>query len=90
VAVADFTATRAPTGRSPNFRSNDVSVLLNSRATCAGRAATIVGSPRADRLVGTRRSDVIVGTSGNDRIRANGGNDLICAAPGNDCAAGGS
>jgi uncharacterized delta-60 repeat protein len=56
---------------------------------CAGKKATIVGSPRSDRLKGTRRADVIVALGGNDRIAAGRGNDLICAGNGNDNIDGG-
>ena len=56
---------------------------------CAGKRATIVGSPRSDRLKGTRRADVIVALGGNDRIAAGRGNDLICAGNGNDRIDGG-
>ena len=56
---------------------------------CAGKRATIVGSPRSDRLKGTRRADVIVALGGNDRIAAGRGNDLICAGNGNDTIDGG-
>ena len=51
---------------------------------CAGKRATIVGTPRRNRLRGTRRSDVIVGLGGNDVIRGGGGNDTICAGSGKD------
>ena len=56
---------------------------------CAGKKATIVGSPRSDRLKGTRRADVIVALGGNDKIAAGKGNDLICAGNGNDKVDGG-
>jgi uncharacterized delta-60 repeat protein len=56
---------------------------------CAGKRATIVGSPRSDRLKGTRRADVIVALGGNDRIAAGRGNDLICGGNGNDSIDGG-
>jgi RTX calcium-binding nonapeptide repeat (4 copies) len=66
-----------------------ISYTVGVPASCAGRAATIVGSARADRLGSTHGSDVIVGGPGSDRIRGGGGNDLICAGPGNDRVAGG-
>jgi uncharacterized delta-60 repeat protein len=56
---------------------------------CAGKKATIVGSPRSDRLKGSRKADVIVALGGNDRIAAGRGNDLICAGDGNDRVDGG-
>jgi subtilisin-like proprotein convertase family protein len=57
---------------------------------CAGKTATIIGSPGRDVLRGTRRADVIVGLGGNDRITAAGGNDVVCAGPGNDTVSGGA
>jgi sugar lactone lactonase YvrE len=59
------------------------------RATCAGRPATIVGTPGRDRLRGTARRDVIAGLGGADVVHALGGNDLVCAGPGNDVVHGG-
>jgi uncharacterized delta-60 repeat protein len=56
---------------------------------CAGKRATIVGTPRSERLKGTRRSDVIVALGGNDKIAGGRGNDLICAGDGNDSIDGG-
>jgi uncharacterized delta-60 repeat protein len=57
--------------------------------SCAGRRATITGTPGRDRLRGTPRRDVIVALSGNDVIRGLAGNDLVCAGKGNDVLAGG-
>ena len=56
---------------------------------CAGKAATLTGTPKADRLVGTNRADVIVALGGNDRINAKGGKDLICSGAGKDVVKGG-
>jgi hypothetical protein len=56
---------------------------------CAGRRATIVGTPRADRLRGTVRRDVIVALSGNDTVRGLGGGDVICGGGGRDLLLGG-
>jgi fibronectin-binding autotransporter adhesin len=66
-----------------------VTISYTAPASCAGRAATIVGTAGVDTLAGTRGRDVIVGGRGNDRIRGRGDNDLICAGPGNDRVAGG-
>jgi Ca2+-binding RTX toxin-like protein len=55
-----------------------------STPTCAGRAATVVGTPGRDFLDGTPGADVIVGLGGQDRIRGLGGDDLICGGPGKD------
>ena len=60
-----------------------------ARPKCAGRTATIVGTPGRDNLKGTRRRDVIVAGGGNDRIRAASGNDVVCAGSGNDRVDGG-
>ena len=52
---------------------------------CAGKRATIVGTPGDDVLVGKRASDVIVGLGGNDKISGGrNGNDRICGGPGRD------
>jgi Ca2+-binding RTX toxin-like protein len=86
VAVDDFNADSQPDLPVANERSNDVSVLLNNTATCAGRPATIVGGPTPDRIVGTRGSDVIVGGPGSDRILGRGGNDRLFGDSGADRA----
>jgi uncharacterized delta-60 repeat protein len=57
---------------------------------CAGKRATIVGTPAADRLRGTSRRDVIVSLGGGDVIRSLGGNDIVCAGSGNDRVLGGT
>ena len=61
------------------------------RATprCAGRRATIVGTPGRDRLRGTRRADVIVALRGNDRVAAGAGRDIVCGGAGDDHLIGG-
>ncbi len=59
-------------------------------ASCAGKHATIVGTPGNDRIVGKKASDVIYGGGGNDRISGGpNGNDTICGGPGDDRIAGG-
>jgi Ca2+-binding RTX toxin-like protein len=55
-----------------------------SRATCAGRAATIVGTGRKDSLRGTKRDDVIAALGHSDTVAGLGGDDLICGAGGNN------
>lgn len=57
--------------------------------TCAGRPATIIGTPGDDHIKGTRRSDVIIALGGNDRIESFTGADTICAGPGADTVAAG-
>ena len=53
-------------------------------ATCAGKAATIVGTEGADNLVGTEKNDVIVALGGDDTVQGLGGKDIVCGAAGND------
>ncbi|MGI9540265.1 MAG: calcium-binding protein [Miltoncostaeaceae bacterium] len=57
---------------------------------CAGRPATIVGTPGRDVIVGTRGPDVIAALGGADVVRAHGGNDIVCLGSGADRAHGGS
>jgi hypothetical protein len=58
-------------------------------ARCAGRVATVVGTPGPDRLIGTNGPDVIAAGAGDDRVSGLGGDDLVCAGPGNDVVQGG-
>ena len=57
---------------------------------CAGRNATIGGSPRRDTLVGTPGNDVIAGLQGKDKIKGLGGKDRICGGKGKDKLKGGA
>lgn len=57
--------------------------------TCAGQAATIVGTEGADQLTGTAKKDVFVALGGNDVIFGLGGDDLVCAFGGDDLLKGG-
>jgi uncharacterized repeat protein (TIGR01451 family) len=57
---------------------------------CAGRIATMVGTPKADRLRGTSRRDVIAARGGNDVIVGLSGHDVVCAGPGADLVRGGT
>ena len=56
---------------------------------CAGKPATIVGTPDNDDLRGTPKADVIVGLKGKDTITALGGNDIVCGGKGWDTIRGG-
>ena len=56
---------------------------------CAGKTATIVGTPGDDFINGTAGDDVIVGLGGNDIINGGGGNDIICGGGGDDKLLGG-
>ncbi|GAA0626621.1 hypothetical protein GCM10009547_32640 [Sporichthya brevicatena] len=56
---------------------------------CAGKPATMVGTPGADRIVGTPGDDVIVGRGGDDEIDGKGGRDILCGGAGNDTLRGG-
>jgi Ca2+-binding RTX toxin-like protein len=61
-----------------------------SAATCAGKHATIVGTPGDDTIVGKKASDVIYGGAGDDTISGGpNGNDRICGGPGDDAIHGG-
>ncbi|HEY5052761.1 MAG TPA: calcium-binding protein [Solirubrobacterales bacterium] len=61
-----------------------------SAATCAGKQATIVGTPGNDVIVGKKASDVIYGGGGDDKISGGpNGNDTICGGPGDDTIQGG-
>jgi Ca2+-binding RTX toxin-like protein len=62
-----------------------VGLAVDSRpASCAGSAATIVGTGGSDTLQGTNGDDVIAGGGGDDTVTGLGGDDLICATPGAD------
>lgn len=53
-------------------------------ATCAGVAATVVGTAASETLTGTGGRDVIVARGGNDQVFSFAGRDLICAGGGSD------
>jgi Ca2+-binding RTX toxin-like protein len=57
---------------------------------CAGRTATIIGTPGPDVLDGTRGADVILGLSGRDVVLGLGGRDRICGGSEEDVLVGGS
>jgi uncharacterized delta-60 repeat protein len=61
----------------------------SSRARCAGKKATIVGTRNGEHLVGTAHRDVIAALSGDDVVVGGGGDDLICGGGGNDRLSGG-
>lgn len=58
--------------------------------SCAGRAATIVGTAGNNTLHGTPGRDVIVGLGGLDEIHGEGGDDFICGGSFADTLYGGS
>jgi Ca2+-binding RTX toxin-like protein len=61
-----------------------------ARPTCAGKAATIVGTGGPDSIKAPRGGvQVIVAGGGSDRIQARPGRDLICGGSGNDIIEGG-
>lgn len=67
--------------------SASASVKVTAPATppsCAGVAATIVGTPGGDSLRGTGGRDVIVARGGNDSVFSFAGRDLVCAGSGSD------
>jgi Ca2+-binding RTX toxin-like protein len=57
--------------------------------SCAGRGATIHGTPGDDIINGTPGPDIIRGLGGRDIINGRGGNDIICGDFGNDTLLGG-
>ena len=59
------------------------------RIRCAGRIATLVGTPGRDVLHGTVGPDVIATGGGGDRISGGKGNDRICGGAGGDVIIGG-
>lgn len=58
----------------------------SAQPTCAGLAATIVGTNARDDLVGTEGSDVVVMLNGDDHFWGGGGSgrDVVCGGPGVD------
>jgi Tol biopolymer transport system component len=66
------------------FRRNVVYAKEKPLPTCAGRPATLIGTPGRDVIKGSKRSDVIIALGGNDKIESFSGGDTICAGPGND------
>ena len=56
---------------------------------CAGRVATIVGTPGPDRLWGTSGNDVIAALGGRDRVHGREGDDVVCGGDGPDHLYGG-
>ena len=58
--------------------------------TCAGKQATITGTPGNDKIKGTPRRDVIAALGGNDKVSGGKGNDLICGGAGRDTLQGGA
>jgi len=68
-----------------NNSDNETTTVVDAAVpTCAGRKATIVGTPGADTINGTKKADVIVALTGDDAIFGLGGNDVICAFGGDD------
>jgi Ca2+-binding RTX toxin-like protein len=89
----------APAGGTSSALADNIRLALETRPAgghgqpdptlppprCAGRLATIVGTPGAD----TPRADVIVALGGNDRVRAAGRGDVVCGGAGRDRLSGG-
>jgi Tol biopolymer transport system component len=66
------------------FRRSPVYTEEPPLPTCAGRPATIVGTPGRDVIHGSTRSDVIVALGGDDVVKGGKGADTICAGAGDD------
>jgi glucose/arabinose dehydrogenase len=64
-------------------------VLGALTVSCAGSAATIVGTAGKDRLVGTEGRDVIAGLGGRDKLIGRRGDDRLCGGGGVDLLKGG-
>lgn len=84
-----------PDPQSQNNSDTEVTrIAAPSAPTCAGRPATIVGTPGDDRdggaLLGDGEGNVIKALAGDDAVRARGGNDTVCLNRGNDRGRGGS
>ena len=60
------------------------------KASCAGKRATIVGTPGRDRLRGTAGPDVIAALGGDDTVTGLGGADIVCGGAGADRLTGGA
>jgi Ca2+-binding RTX toxin-like protein len=73
-----------------NLASTSTDNVVTFSPMCAGRSATLVGTPGGDVLTGTAGPDVIVAFGGNDRIRGGAGNDVVCARAGDDTILGGA
>ena len=61
-----------------------VTVKYSVSLTCAGEAATIVGTDGSDTLRGTKGDDVIAAKGGGDSVTGLGGDDVVCGSGGND------
>jgi murein tripeptide amidase MpaA len=57
---------------------------------CAGKAATVLGTPGADALKGTGGGDVILAGKGDDTAKGRGGDDRVCGKGGADRLSGGA
>ena len=55
---------------------------------CAGKTATVIGTPGNDVIFGIGNDDVIVGLGGNDRIRGGAAADTMCGGSGRDLLVG--
>jgi Tol biopolymer transport system component len=51
---------------------------------CAGRIATIIGTPGKDNLRGTKRKDVVIALAGDDRVTTFASADVVCSGAGRD------
>lgn len=81
-----------PYGHGPQgdvIRIDNFARCVRTVTTCAGKPATIVGTPGDDVLTGTALNDVIWGGGGDDDVSGRGGDDLICLGGGDDAASGG-
>lgn len=71
-------------GVSDVFRRRPVYAKEPALLRCAGRVATIIGTPARDVLKGSKRKDVVVALGGDDRISTFTRADVVCAGAGRD------
>jgi Ca2+-binding RTX toxin-like protein len=92
-AAADFSLVGAnprPNSMTPTETLCTTPGGAPTQQSCAGKAATVTGTPAAEALTGTKAADVIAGLGGNDVIKGLAGNDLICGGAGKDKLLGGA
>lgn len=63
---------------------NEEIVEPEPEVKCAGKLATVKGTPGRDILTGTFKRDVVAGLGGNDLVLGLRGNDLACGGNGRD------
>ena len=86
-SVSNTATVESPDDTTPANNSDTEATAIRvapGTPSCAGKAATIVGTPGNNTLSGTPQRDVIVALGGNDLVASGGGRDLVCANAGAD------